>query len=296
MAFEFEERARNASHPGFIQLPLNVIAVGALAVALTCLATLVVVASIHDVDTLSTVALALAVIAFVAQLIVFVVQTNASNSQMLNSRALHAELLRLLGRMDERARGTDAAVTTINERLLEAALGKVMPFSDDPGVEGLEIKRLARDVAEVLDSSAHDRATRVPRTEREADENRYNDEAIVRMLRTFPGPAESEAAVKGLEALEPTSRELLKRFAEDEIETRGPNSTMGPGLGHHWPGSDGLLRAGLIERDPEGFSLNVLTPKGRDTARLLTALGPWPGEITNELHRFRKSDDGEGEV
>src|SRR3954453_17690589 len=95
-----------------LRVPLRATAVAAVSVALACLGSLVVVGSIKDVDTLSTVALALAVIAFVAQLIVFVVQTAAANSQMLQSHELFATLQRLLGEMGERTRGTEATVST----------------------------------------------------------------------------------------------------------------------------------------------------------------------------------------
>lgn len=63
-----------------LKVPWNGLAVALSAVAISCLGALIVVASVKDVDVLSTVALALAVLAFAAQLVISLGQA-ASGAQ-----------------------------------------------------------------------------------------------------------------------------------------------------------------------------------------------------------------------
>jgi hypothetical protein len=269
--------------PGYLKLPLGGIAIGAAALALTCLAALVVVASLKHAETLSTVALALAVVTFVAQLIVFVVQAGAASQQMLQSRALHAEQLQLLGEMGERARGTDATVTRIDERLLEVALGKTLGERDKTGADArsiaMEVTALLnteadlpgqesiRNMVEILDSDASQRAR--DRFEKFPAEN-------------------AESLIPLLEVLSSAARIELVQWAEDEIKYTGTNYPTGLGV------SDGpreeILRAGLVRLRRPGAQLYVLTDTGRAAAAVLMARDdPLPPEVAEAVHRLRRS-------
>jgi hypothetical protein len=270
-------------------VPLLGLAVASGVVGLTCLAVLAVVASIKNVDTLSTVALALAVIAFVAQLIVFVVQAGAANTQMLQSRQLHAELLQLLGEMGERARGTQAAVTVINERLLEAALGKAIFETRAAGLRP-DVPEIARDVTSALEQEAGGaRSGESSRwLPRRADPN---DAAIIRMLQSFPEGEAAEAALARLELLLPSEMRILKTLAEDEVSSRSPGSVFDPGLTGTLAPSDTLRVEGLVtqlsDAGATGQSIIVLTDVGRQAARLLVAEGEPPSNIAGAVRQLR---------
>jgi hypothetical protein len=274
---------RTDPKPGHLQVPLGALAVASTCIALACLVVLVVVASINDVDTLSTVALALAIIAFVAQLIVFVVQTSAANQQMLQSRELHSELVRLLGLMGERARGTEAAVSTINERLLEAALGKALGTT---GTGGEDAKSIAREVAAMLNVPADTIVAPAP-SERSPSPGAVTDieahDAAARRLRSFP--QDPEAALRVLTALDSNAREGLRRFAQDELTHAG--TPLGVGRGSEMPGFDQLLADGLVEAISPGRSIYALSDDGRDVARLLYGEGPYPSAIAEPLAVIR---------
>lgn len=263
---------------GVLVVPLRGLAVASAAVALTCLAALVVVASIKDVDTLSTVALSLAVIAFVAQLIVFVVQTGATSQQMLQSRELHAELLRLLGEMGERTKGTEAAVTRMDEKLLEVAIEKTF----GPG-EGSHTSRRA--AAAEISAFVNE-----PRWQAASDDVVDEDpfelvdplaaQQAQEFFSTFPPQAGVE--VLGiLRRLTPTGLSALARFGRDAREWSG--TTLGPGLSPSVTGTDELVANGLLmprQSDPTVWILNDI---GRDAARLLTARNEPPAQIAEAL-------------
>ncbi len=77
-------------------LPARGVAVAAFILAVACLGTLAIVADQNNADALSTIALALAVLAFSVQIIVYVAQAATSHQQMLRSEQLNTETSSLL--------------------------------------------------------------------------------------------------------------------------------------------------------------------------------------------------------
>lgn len=266
---------------GTLRIPLVGLATASVVLALACLAVLAVVASVKNVDTLSTIALALAVVAFVAQLIVFVVQTGAANQQMLQSQHLHAELLSLLGEMRERARGTDETVSTINERLLEAALGKALGTGSGAGSNA---RAIATEVAAILNASGEPIVSQSSAPfGNTIDQSAH--EAAARLFQSFPDPSASERAVETLEDLSIPARLALTEFAKDERNYAGTD--LGPGIGADMPGGRELSdRRLVVPRTPQS-SLYVLTEPARDAARILTADDEPPGHLADRIRELR---------
>jgi heme/copper-type cytochrome/quinol oxidase subunit 4 len=282
---EVSGSASKSSDPGYLRVPLLGLAVASSAVALTCLATLAVVAAVKDADTLSTVALALAVIAFVAQLIVFVVQGSAANAQMLQSQELHAQLLGLLGEVGERTKGTEAAISTMSERLLEAALGKALAERRTPSEE-LDVREVARETFAAAGQAddASDSVSYLPRRPSADD---------ARLLAELDRPVtldEAEALVDTLRSLSPYYRTRLRSFVDDERTFRSPDALFEPGLAVYGGDQDELVQHGLIAVDPDsgrspGRPLYVLTDSGRNLARLVSGAA-LPEEIAPEVARL----------
>ena len=102
------------------------VAIGAITVALSSLTGLAVVATVKNADTLSVVALAVAIVAFVIQILVFIVQAAASSQQELRAQELYGSTMSALSTIAEKAEGTRRDVSTISERMLSAILGKAM--------------------------------------------------------------------------------------------------------------------------------------------------------------------------
>ena len=80
--------------------------------------------AIKNVDYLSTLALVLAVLAFVIQIIVLLAQSAASNQQLARAEELHTATARALAAIEEQAEGTRQTVSTINERIFVVLFGK----------------------------------------------------------------------------------------------------------------------------------------------------------------------------
>jgi hypothetical protein len=247
-----------------------------------------VVASIKKAETLSTVALALAVVTFVAQLIVFVVQAGAANRQMLQSRALHDEQLRLLGEMGERARGTDLTVTRIDERLLEVALGKTLGERDKTGVDA---KSIAMEVAGLMNAAA----PASPVGEADSIEPRVqildpvlHQQAQERFAQ-FPG-GELVATLDALKALSPEARAALVAWARDEMKYEG--TTFATGLMMAGADRQEVLESGLVVLRAPDSPLYILNAAGRDAAAVLLATGNPPDSIADVIHSLRSNAEG----
>lgn len=109
---------------GVAYVKWKTVAVGSIIFALVSLTALAIVATINKADSLSVVALGLAVMAFVVQIIVFIVQNNAATKQAADTAALNAETLKALATIEAKSEGTQRTVGVMNERLLDFALNK----------------------------------------------------------------------------------------------------------------------------------------------------------------------------
>lgn len=103
------------------------VAISAIIAALAALILTAIVATIEKADTLSVVALGVATIAFVIQIIVFIVQAAAASEQSLRAQELYGSTLKVLAAIEEKTEGTSRTVSTINDRMLSALIEKAIP-------------------------------------------------------------------------------------------------------------------------------------------------------------------------
>ncbi|HVF06107.1 MAG TPA: hypothetical protein VNA20_14795 [Frankiaceae bacterium] len=251
--------------------------------------TLIVVVSVKDIDTLATVALALALISFTAQLLVFVVQTRSANEQELRSQNLYAELLGLLAQIRERTEGTQTTITAMNSQLLEHVLGKARSETEAAGVQPDQpdySRRVAENAVRLwprVTTATNELELPFPPHTPQSD-----DLAVATELSTFPSDTdEVDSALKTLEQLSSTDLRSLARLAKDEVSSRRPGATYAPGLLTVY--SKDLETRGLIKRSPYASADEVwiLTPAGRQLARLLAAEGDPPHEFAGRISALR---------
>lgn len=82
--------------------------IASITIAVASLSTLTIIVSTKDVDLLSTVALTLAILAFVAQLLIYIAQTTAAAQQTAQSLALNNETKNILADIRARTRGAES--------------------------------------------------------------------------------------------------------------------------------------------------------------------------------------------
>ncbi|MDQ8040508.1 hypothetical protein RDI86_01420 [Cellulosimicrobium sp. XJ-DQ-B-000] len=257
------------------RVPFRTLALWSLLVAIASLTSLVLVASVRDADVLSVVAMALAVLAFVVQIIVFIVQTAEAGRQSREGQVLHGQLVALFSRIEERTQGTQVAVDRVNERLIEAVIGKATG-------EGLDrVETAERVVAAVSDPAVVSHAEAEPPDPTEFGftwppplspvvARRYRANA----LRWPPVPHLDEVK-RTLDNLSPRARSSLFRLAADLIASTRDDATFGPGFSGTPPRE--LVEMGLVDVDGPHYSL---TAKGRLVGRVATARGRLPEELS----------------
>lgn len=230
---------------GDLNIQWRTVATGSFVVALAALVVLAVVSTVRNADTLSVVALALAILAFVIQIIVFVVQSAIATRQEVQFTEIYGRTLGALAAIEEKSEGTRRDVSTMNEKLIDAAIGKAIPEAQ---------------ADESLDQSpiefADDVSRRVRELVRSAADRREESEAPDRSGRTNPLRLDAsmfwmpvdDALVKALETLDHLDEVALvaiQLLGLDQKSTGG--STTGLGLAYINPSAATAL-AQVISR------------------------------------------------
>jgi hypothetical protein len=266
------------------------IALASLLVNLGAIATIVTIAAVRDAGILNTVVLALVVIVFVCQLIIYSIQTWQSGQQLQEARQLNANTLSLLPDAQARIEGTQQMASSQYQEFIHLITLKAGP-EVARSVKNLEatptaIKAVAQTVQKIEDSAAGTWWTQLPR-------------ATPSFL-LFKWANSAQAADESLSDLEFIhANGLLGVFflsVDDEISSavRGIEG----GLGHVPHVDEVMIQHGLLEKC---MSINgshqkvVLTDKGRLAAANL--LAPWPPPksygIQDRIHEILKSLDEE---
>lgn len=115
-------------------VPWGALSIGLATIAIGSLGTLVVIASIKDVDALSTVALALAVLAFAAQLIVSLAQANAGAQQISQAERINAATQSALADLRATSKSQLENQKEIFAQVLRAALPAVAQEISDEAI------------------------------------------------------------------------------------------------------------------------------------------------------------------
>jgi hypothetical protein len=119
-----------------VVIPWQRIAFASGLVAVASLATLVVVTAVRESDVLSTVALALAILAFAAQLAIAIVQSQAAIEQRGRLEEINGDTRALLADISATTGGVLNTLQSQFERVLRHALGEAIPEAVDESVEG----------------------------------------------------------------------------------------------------------------------------------------------------------------
>jgi len=238
--------------------------------------TLAVVVASKDSDVLATIALALAILAFVAQLLIYMADSASEMRHMQQSLALNRETSNLLAEIKTRSVSSESIMKEQFDTVLKHALRQEMnlipgppPHAGDEEIRG-GIQRSTRDVELIF-----------AETIRGAFKSGRDDPMLNRML-TYPPPEESEERVRKLAYLSPLALAWFAATAELEITNRRMGiEPIGMSLARSTPWTDELEKAGLVQKytDKDGIGRAQLTDAGRDAVRVYRGIGLVPDEI-----------------
>lgn len=254
---------------GKISIGLRGLSVTMAIIAIAALATTVVVASVRNADTLSVVALALAIIAFVVQIILYIVQQAAASSQGDRAADIYAQTARALASIEEKAEGTKQALGQMNDRLLTAALTKATaeaaastsgPFENPEVIE--QVVTRAREIVE------NSNAQRFAKQREDAKPRKQRPTFLARTRLSRESHNNAVEVLKGLSQLELSA---LRNLARDLAASQRSENPDAAGLSTVNE-SKKLYEKGLVARVRPSWSnapVFRLTPLGQDVAFLL---------------------------
>ena len=257
-----------------MKLPWRQVAFACLVIAASSVGALVVVASLKKADPLSTVALALAVLAFAAQLVIAIAQGNSANQQLLQSERVNTQTQSLLSEIRS---GSNELTLTVRQQfdfVLRHALGAAVPRAvREAGLTDLGPRDLQR-LETALGASLSAPSLNLHANSQNVDAN------LIGYMESFPSEEEAGDTTELLMTLNPLEVSSLRVAAQFEVEDlRVGQSEIRNPLARNSPGGTSLLNRGLFEKvpapDPDDDRIWVrLTDRGRAVARLLLARNP----------------------
>lgn len=268
-------------------LSWRVIASTTTILAIGAVGALVIVSSVKDADTLSVVALALAILAFVIQIIVFVAQTWSDSQQARHTQSVNAETRALLGELQAMVRGTNEVINAQYNKLLDKVLLAKDEVSSENPEEEVDSESLRLALDNILSGMPSDLTTE--RTTVRPTRSISNDERIpsARLLSKWPTPAGVKGlANEGINSLGEAELSRLKFFADDlelsaELEVPGGRLLSVGATGVPVLLGERYIASG-VERHGSKRSFH-LTPKGEIAARLFTAEGDPPQYVVEAI-------------
>jgi len=295
---EEEGRVPDVAATGLV-LPWRLVALTLTLVSVAALAALTVVAAVKSADTLATVALALAVLSFAAQLTVSLVQAQAQAHQLSEVERVNTESRAALAEI----RSTVTALLTNQrdqfDRVLEYALRDAVQEAaesvDAASAQSIDIDVIERRIRQSLDDALATRPV-PPTSAQPVSANRYAEFAD--LLSSFPAEQEAQEAIETLRAMGPWQAQNFRRRAE-RLRSRvsrgfAPFLTMSLRLDEPVaPGTEadvdmGLITMTRISADGERVQYRVeLTELGMMVARLMLGQGEIPVWLREGMRRPR---------
>ena len=209
----------------------RVLAFASLIVAVVAVTTATIVLGLNDVDALASIALSLAILSFVIQLILFVLQANTSNQQLLQSQQLNSETQKLLEEVRVRATSTQDLLSGQFNTLLEHALGGVADKAEaKTGIDASDLQAIMR---EAVFAARQQPAVPMPpaqsRSPRVASRRSPtpDDIAILARLESRPTDNERDAALAEIRTLPLAALREFVKYVEDEFESRKNGTIVG---------------------------------------------------------------------
>jgi hypothetical protein len=279
-----------------LRVSWRVVALASLLFNLAAIVTVATVAAVTDADALSTVALALAIIAFTCQLIIYSVQTWQSGEQLRQARDLNARTTTILTEVRTRIEGTHQMVSVQHQELLHLAalkarsnLRKDAADSTDDRVSVTLAEAAVHSVAVAAGTEDAPIVDGRPEVVRRSPRWTYPIE--------WPSPAVAERLLGVLRTMDLDETSLIFALSDDiDSDEAGGD----PGLTYRQNLDSPLVDAGLLtvrqRADAVGGlrDVAVLTDDGRAAGRLLLAPLPAPpylAEHEDEIVRMRERID-----
>jgi hypothetical protein len=255
------------------RVPWRNIAIGSMLLNLGAVGTVATIATVHDSNSLATIALALAIIAFICQLIIFSVQTWQSGEQLRQAERLNSETSGLIAEMRTRLEGTHQMVTSQYQELLHLAVLKADATDLKAGIVSAENPVTRATAAEIIREV-------LPAVETEHASSSSVDRNEVASLLVWPQLQDTRRAFEMLHPLNDT--ELNSFMVNVNLDTLSRLVGTEPVSDKASFTDEPLINFGLIAElpsDPGEKPKVRLTERGRVASRILVPSWPPPDSL-----------------
>jgi hypothetical protein len=255
----------------------KILALANALIAVAALTTIVILTATTDGDALSSVALILAVLAFVIQIIVFIADFVISSRRDQEARELHTATSNLLVKIEEKSDATSSAVAGEMAKMIDNLIVQSMkhPVEGDVAEKsGDDVRReTLREVRDnILLSQVETPSFREPIRQ---PPSRGRFEA----LSQWPSRRTVDHSASRMQKLKDPAWKTLGDLAGDVIESYENGVAEGlTFLTSERPALAELQRGGFVRVNE--FDVATLDYRGMAAARLLTADGPVPEYVT----------------
>lgn len=264
-----------------------------IGLTVSSLATLIIIIGIKNVDVLSAVALALAILSFIAQLVVLLFQTQQSNKQSIDSTRVTSRAEKVLNEISTKATSLLSNQKDVVDRLLDAlgvdtaneVVDAVKANQEDESVTGkdsgaVDSEDLAIALRTILQKTFEERNS-FPAPRYVNKSNRYSD--YLAEMDSYPTRAESKKGLDLIKKLSPLQISLIVRIAS--LDIRKARNGFEPKRDIEYKDSHGYLsdsleKLGLISLEKiESYTAGIemqerkLTELGRIVSRILNVSG-----------------------
>lgn len=239
---------------------------------LAALTTTVIVASIRDVDVLSVVALALAVVAFVVQILVYIVQSASTENQTQHWSNLYTQMTSALATIEEKSERTRDAVDRLDPARVRQAVDKAASEAVSANEDGegnrdgespeQQMRSLSRRVSELLQTQ-------------QPSQSRQPSQPLQTFLDKPMTETEMRRAARAAAQLKESDIVSMRRLATDQRrQERDGTNQIGLAVVSR---PDSLYEQGLVVKRVVDWSerpVFQLTELGQGVARVLLAPPP----------------------
>lgn len=246
-----------------------------------CLIGLVAVVSLDDADELASIALVLAIAAFVVQIIVSALQNAASRAAESGSQRLNSETNMALEQIKANAVANQEILARQFDTLLDALIQRDGRRPKDSG-DGTTPEKAGTGGGA---SSARADSLWTRNLLRSSGPS-AEDERVIDRIRSFPSEEEARGLLVKLKSLSASAVAMLERYAKDELSSRQAGQEVGL-VRSDTPLArdtfDELRAAGLLEVDADDEALSRLTEEGREIVRLIKGSDTPPPIVAREF-------------
>lgn len=274
------------------KLPRRRVAIASTLVAVAAVAALILVTAITRADELAVIALSLAILAFLIQIVVYIAQASAASAMMLRSETLNAQTSALLTEVQVSARAMQELVRDQFNYLLRRVIPESVKETADKDEAQPDLKDLEQRLTQSITQKLED--FRNPAWLPSSPTSNQSDLEAIKVLATLPQDDALTSATKILGALSNKALGMLKNYASREISQRSRGEVpMLRGSDSQTTTRSELLRSGLLGKvaSKKPGDHYALTPLSREAARVLTAVEPLPKTTSKEVFELRERSE-----